>query len=136
MPAPQNHFLQDYFLRWRIRARIRRFLRPSFRRPRPVFFVPKTHAPCAIYRDRFPPIGNRTVYPEPGPIDKPGRSSVRGQIYERDRRLAAIYLRTQQRMIPTATSAKTDSSPARGSGTGPAATAELAEAPKFPTHRA
>ncbi len=52
-------------------GRIRRFLRPSFRRPRPVFFVPKTHAPCAIYRDRFPPIGNRTVYPEPGRIGKP-----------------------------------------------------------------
>ncbi len=71
MPAPQNHF----FL-WRIRARIRRFLRPSFRRPRPVFFVPKTHAPCAIYRGLFPPFGNRTVYPEPCLIDKPGRSSV------------------------------------------------------------
>ena len=30
----------DYFLRWRIRARIRRFFRPIFRRPRPVFFTP------------------------------------------------------------------------------------------------
>jgi hypothetical protein len=30
----------NYFLRWRIRARIRRFLRPIFRRPLPVFFVP------------------------------------------------------------------------------------------------
>jgi len=29
-----------YFLRWRILARIRRFLRPTFRRPLPVFFVP------------------------------------------------------------------------------------------------
>ena len=29
-----------YFLRWRIRARIRRFFRPIFRRPRPVFFTP------------------------------------------------------------------------------------------------
>lgn len=31
-----------YLLRWRIRERMRRFLRPSFRRPLPVFFVP-TH---------------------------------------------------------------------------------------------
>jgi len=30
----------DYFLRWRILERMRRFLRPSFRRPLPVFFVP------------------------------------------------------------------------------------------------
>jgi len=30
----------NYFLRWRIFARIRLFLRPSFRRPLPVFFVP------------------------------------------------------------------------------------------------
>ncbi len=29
-----------YFLRWRIFARIRRFLRPILRRPLPVFFVP------------------------------------------------------------------------------------------------
>jgi hypothetical protein len=29
-----------YFLRWRIRARMRRFLRPILRRPFPVFFVP------------------------------------------------------------------------------------------------
>lgn len=28
------------YLRWRILARIRRFLRPIFRRPLPVFFVP------------------------------------------------------------------------------------------------
>jgi hypothetical protein len=31
---------RNYFLRWRIRARIRRFLRPIFRRPRPVFLTP------------------------------------------------------------------------------------------------
>jgi hypothetical protein len=30
-----------YFLRWRILARMRRFLRPSLRRPLPVFLVPK-----------------------------------------------------------------------------------------------
>jgi hypothetical protein len=29
-----------YFLRWRIFERMRRFLRPSFRRPLPVFLVP------------------------------------------------------------------------------------------------
>lgn len=31
---------EDYFLRCRILARIRRFFRPTFRRPFPVFFVP------------------------------------------------------------------------------------------------
>ena len=30
----------DYFLRWRILARIRRFLRPTLRRPLPVFLEP------------------------------------------------------------------------------------------------
>ena len=30
----------NYFLRWRIRARIRRFFRPTLRRPLPDFFVP------------------------------------------------------------------------------------------------
>ena len=32
--------LSDYFLRWRILLRIRRFLRPILRRPLPDFFVP------------------------------------------------------------------------------------------------
>ena len=32
--------LDYYFLRWRILDRIRRFLRPIFRRPFPVLFVP------------------------------------------------------------------------------------------------
>ena len=32
---------KDYFLRWRIFARMRRFLRPCFRRPFPDLFVPK-----------------------------------------------------------------------------------------------
>jgi hypothetical protein len=32
---------EDYFLRWRIFARMRRFLRPCFRRPFPDLFVPK-----------------------------------------------------------------------------------------------
>lgn len=31
---------RNYFLRWRIRARMRRFLRPILRRPFPVFFTP------------------------------------------------------------------------------------------------
>ena len=31
---------RDYFLRWRILLRMRRFFRPTFRRPLPVFFVP------------------------------------------------------------------------------------------------
>ncbi len=35
---------RDYFLRWRIFARMRRFLRPSFRRPLPDFFVPKANS--------------------------------------------------------------------------------------------
>jgi hypothetical protein len=34
--------VENYFLRWRIFERIRRFFRPNFRRPLPVFFVP-TH---------------------------------------------------------------------------------------------
>ena len=33
---------RDYFLRWRILDRMRRFLRPSFRRPLPDFLVPKS----------------------------------------------------------------------------------------------
>jgi hypothetical protein len=33
--------MEDYFLRWRILARMRRFLRPCFRRPFPDLFVPK-----------------------------------------------------------------------------------------------
>jgi hypothetical protein len=32
---------KDYFSRWRIFERMRRFLRPSFRRPLPDFLVPK-----------------------------------------------------------------------------------------------
>ncbi len=32
--------IQDYPLRWRILARIRRFFRPSLRRPLPVFLTP------------------------------------------------------------------------------------------------
>jgi len=38
--APLQCSRLAYFLRWRILARIRRFLRPTFRRPLPVFFVP------------------------------------------------------------------------------------------------
>jgi hypothetical protein len=37
---------KDYFLRWRIFARIRRFLRPCFRRPFPDLFVPKAISKC------------------------------------------------------------------------------------------
>lgn len=37
-------FLGDYFLRWRILARIRRFLRPTFLLPFPVFFVPTLYS--------------------------------------------------------------------------------------------
>jgi|GEM_PF-3599413 hypothetical protein len=36
----------DYFLRCRILARIRRFLRPNLRRPLPVFLVPTRMNPC------------------------------------------------------------------------------------------
>ena len=38
-----------YFLRWRILARMRRFLRPLLRRPLPVFLVPKTDS--CLHRD-------------------------------------------------------------------------------------
>lgn len=31
---------RHYFLRWRILARMRRFFRPSFRLPLPLFFTP------------------------------------------------------------------------------------------------
>jgi hypothetical protein len=33
----------DDYLRWRIRARLRRFLRPSLRRPLPDFLTPTLH---------------------------------------------------------------------------------------------
>jgi hypothetical protein len=40
-------------LRWRIFARMRRFLRPSFRRPLPDFLVPKA---ISVFKfDRFVP---------------------------------------------------------------------------------
>ncbi len=32
--------IKDYFLRWRILARIRRFLRPTLRLPLPLFLTP------------------------------------------------------------------------------------------------
>jgi hypothetical protein len=32
-----------YFLRWRIRDRMRRFFRPTFLRPRPVFLTPTSN---------------------------------------------------------------------------------------------
>ena len=38
--APADPAGPDYFLRWRILARFRRFLRPILRRPLPDFFVP------------------------------------------------------------------------------------------------
>jgi len=37
---PKRHAGSEDHLRWRIRDRILRFLRPIFRRPLPVFFVP------------------------------------------------------------------------------------------------
>jgi hypothetical protein len=39
-----------YFLRWRMRARIRRFLRPILRRPLPVFLTP-TKAPFSLEKN-------------------------------------------------------------------------------------
>lgn len=39
-PETTGQAVRRYFLRWRILARIRRFLRPTLRRPLPVFFVP------------------------------------------------------------------------------------------------
>jgi hypothetical protein len=39
--AAEMRLGKDYFLRWRILARMRRFLRPSFRRPFPDFLTPK-----------------------------------------------------------------------------------------------
>ena len=50
--------LRAYFLRWRIRARMRRFLRPILRRPFPVFFVPTSKLqtdPVHVFR-LAPPI--------------------------------------------------------------------------------
>ena len=40
--------IKDYFLRWRIFARMRRFLRPCFRRPFPDLFVPKAISVCKL----------------------------------------------------------------------------------------
>ena len=37
-----------YFLRWRIRARMRRFFRPTLRRPFPVFFTPTCNSPFGL----------------------------------------------------------------------------------------
>lgn len=45
-PARPNS--QNYFLRWRILARMRRFLRPILRRPFPVFLVPTRESPDLI----------------------------------------------------------------------------------------
>lgn len=43
----QTNWRGDQPLRWRIRLRLRRFLRPSFRRPLPDFFVPiRVSLPC------------------------------------------------------------------------------------------
>ncbi len=42
----ETRFNKDYFLRWRIFARMRRFLRPCFRRPFPDFLVPKASSVC------------------------------------------------------------------------------------------
>jgi hypothetical protein len=40
---------QDYFFRWRIFERMRRFLRPSFRRPFPDLFVPKAISELKVH---------------------------------------------------------------------------------------
>jgi hypothetical protein len=48
--APSSLSCPDaYFLRWRIRDRMRRFLRPIFRRPFPVFLTPTVELP-ELYR--------------------------------------------------------------------------------------
>ena len=39
---------RDYFLRWRILARIRLFLRPSFRRPLALFLTPTKKPPQTV----------------------------------------------------------------------------------------
>ena len=44
--------LPDYFLRWRILARMRRFLRPIFLRPFPVFLVPTQALSASIEKPR------------------------------------------------------------------------------------
>jgi hypothetical protein len=44
----ERRLVKDYFLRWRIFARMRRFLRPSFRRPFPDLFVPKAISVCKL----------------------------------------------------------------------------------------
>ena len=47
---------RDYFLRWRIFARMRRFLRPSFRRPLPDLFVPKAISVCKVSKLNQPDV--------------------------------------------------------------------------------
>jgi len=45
-PKTRTSLAQEgYFLRWRIRERMRRFFWPSFRRPLPVFFTPTNDSP-------------------------------------------------------------------------------------------
>jgi hypothetical protein len=44
--AQKRGSVKDYFLRWRIFDRMRRFLRPSFRRPLPDFLTPKAVSVC------------------------------------------------------------------------------------------
>jgi hypothetical protein len=50
---------EDHFLRWRILARMRRFLRPSFRRPLPDFLVPKDNSDVSTV------VSMRRVQPSP-----------------------------------------------------------------------
>jgi len=48
-----------YFLRCRIRERIRRFLRPTLRRPRPVFLTPTSKPPESSSSTAITAVGNR-----------------------------------------------------------------------------
>ncbi len=50
-----------YFLRWRILARMRRFLRPCLRRPLPDFFVPNSFSSLYLSDENYLPLFNGVV---------------------------------------------------------------------------
>lgn len=52
---------RTYYLRWRILLRIFRFLRPSFRRPLPVFFTPIRRRLPTGFVDKQPKVEAETI---------------------------------------------------------------------------
>jgi hypothetical protein len=67
-----------YFLRWRMRERMRRFFRPSLRRPRPDFLTPTRELPLPNVRligaDRFLQCLPRPAMPAEGGIPQFNKS--------------------------------------------------------------